>query len=154
MNNGVIIDSWYYTGCNKQWVLGSSCSLTRTTRQTKADDRLKMSQNLKNVTIRYLVSPSKMHLRKYKYAWYWFSNSWNSLWNFENFDKIKTILNGKTNVNIKFVEPWIKINVHIPQLKFTSSINYLIESIHVLVYSHLFWMPYCSECHYKNEKYF
>ena len=39
---------------------------------------------------------------KYKHAWYWFSNVWNSLSNFENFEKTKIILHGKSKgVNVK-----------------------------------------------------
>ena len=43
-----------------------------------------------------------MHSNKYKHAWYWFSNSWNSLWNFNNFRAGKKIVcNGYTMVRVK-----------------------------------------------------
>ena len=37
----------------------------------------------------YLESPWKMHSNKYQHAKYWFSNSWNNLWNFRIFRKRK-----------------------------------------------------------------
>ena len=32
----------------------------------------------------YLKPQWKLHSDKYKHAWYWFINSWNSCWNFRN----------------------------------------------------------------------
>ena len=37
----------------------------------------------------YLKPQRKMYSDKYKQAWYWFINSWNSRWNFRNVSKLK-----------------------------------------------------------------
>ena len=42
----------------------------------------------------YLESAWKMHSNKYKHATFWFSNSWKSLWNFDNLEKKIMILHG------------------------------------------------------------
>ena len=63
-------------------------------RQTMSKTLTKLERKCHNLWIwwPFLESPWEMHSDKYKYGKYWFGN----LWNFENFEKTKTILHSKT----------------------------------------------------------